>query len=55
MELRSLRDEIIDLSKIKIYSLEDNVLIIKDDERIKKFTLTPESKEKLERYLLNVK
>ena len=55
MELRSVRDEIINLNEVTVYSLEDNILIIRDDERIKKYTLTPESKKKLEEYIKSIK
>lgn len=55
MELRSVRDEIINLSEVTVYTLEDDILLIKDDERIKKYTLTPESKLRLEKYLETVK
>lgn len=55
MKVRTVRGEIINLDLVKEFSLEDDTLLIKDGERIRKYTLTEESKDALEKEIESVK
>jgi len=54
VKVKTVRNEIIDLDLIKIYSLENEILVIKDEDKIKKYTLTEESRKRLAEYLKTV-
>lgn len=51
MKVRSERDEIVNLDSVREYTLEGNILVVRDGDRFKKYTLTEESTEKLSDYL----
>lgn len=53
MLVRSMRDEIINLDRVVEYTFDDPVLIVRDGDKHKKFTLTEESARSLSDYLNN--
>jgi hypothetical protein len=50
-----VKNEILNLELVKEFTINENVLIIKDNDRYKVYTLTEESKIRLDEYLKNVK
>lgn len=55
MRVRTIRGEIINLDLVKIYQLDGDSLLIKDESQIQKYTLTAESKKALETYVRDIK
>lgn len=52
MILKTTRNECINIEQVKVFELQaDNVLLIKDGQTTRKFTLTEASKNALEDYI----
>lgn len=51
MEVKTIRDEVINLRLVRQYTLKGNILTIKDAGKYEVFTLTDESKDRLVAYL----